>query len=386
MVLSDTAQSSYLPRRVALVGTYPPTACGIATFTANLREAIAQPESGWEASVIRVLESPGADAEPAVLADWVQGDPDSLEGAVATLNGADVVLLQHEFGIFGGPDGIDVLSLVNELRVPLVTVVHTVPARPSVGQLAILQHLSRRSAAVVVQSRSALERLSTVVPAAIAKSTVIAHGAAPNFVGPLELDVPANSILTWGLIGPGKGVEHGIDALARVRAHGIDANYVVAGRTHPKVRLAHGESYRESLRARARHLGVESHVILDDSYRDWVSLRTLIRSVDVVLLPYDSREQVTSGVLVEGLASGKPIVATRFPHAVELLGDGTGVVVRHGDTRAMAMSLSSVLGDAHLAAELSRRATSAAAPLLWSSVGESYRTFLDRVIGSVVVR
>ena len=138
-------------------------------------------------------------------------------------------------------------------------------------------------------------------------------------------------MLTWGLLSPGKGIEHGIRAVARVIHHSRRAaSYIVAGQTHPKVRAAEGERYREALQAQSRSLGIAGRVRFDGSYRDWESLRALVRSVDVVLLPYESRDQASSGVLVEALASAKPVVATRFPHAEEVLAGGAGILVGQG--------------------------------------------------------
>ena len=155
---------------------------------------------------------------------------------------------------------------------------------------------------------------------------------------------------------------------------------MVAGQTHPKVRAAHGENYRATLQSYARSLGVGDRVVLDDSYRDWATLRALVRSVDVVLLPYESRDQVSSGVLVEAVASGKPVVATRFPHAEELLCTGAGLLVDHGDVEGMAEALRRVLFEPGLAERMGAAARLAAQPLLWPAVGAAYRTLVNRVL------
>jgi glycosyltransferase involved in cell wall biosynthesis len=176
------------------------------------------------------------------------------------------------------------------------------------------------------------------------------------------------------LIGPGKGVEHGIDAIARMRAFSAAPYYIVAGQTHPKVFLAEGDRYRSMLEERATVLRVQDRVVFDSSYREWDSLRELVRSADAVLLPYDSRDQVSSGVLVEALASAKPVVATRFPHAAELLGAGAGLLVDHGDVAAMSDALHDVLFRPDVAARLSAAAREIAnRSLLWPTVGQAYR-------------
>jgi glycosyltransferase involved in cell wall biosynthesis len=221
---------------------------------------------------------------------------------------------------------------------------------------------------------------------------VIPHGATANFAGPelrLEERPSGLTVLTWGLVGPGKGIEHGIAALSRLsrsRPPGApETVYVVAGRTHPKVRAAEGERYREALESQARSLDVAHRVRFDDAYRDWDSLHALVRGAQVVLLPYESRDQASSGVLVEAVASGKPVVATRFPHAVELLADGAGILVDHGDIDAIAAALDRVLHEPGVADRMSAAARRAARPLLWPQVGASYRALIERVLATPAV-
>ena len=365
-------------RTVAMVGTYPPTACGLATFTQNLASAIAHGDAQWRVEVIRVLDAPEVETHDEVVAHWVAGDPDSLRRAVSACAAADAVVLQHEYGLFGGRDGRDVLDFVDALTAPLIVVLHSVLARPSRHQRAILEHLLRVASRVVVQSEHARRRLLSLYGASPAQVAVIAHGASANLTGERPL-VAHPRILTWGLLGPGKGIEHAIAALARIKDHDPAPTYVVAGATHPKVRAAEGERYRHTLQCQCAQLGVASRVIFDDGYRDWESLRALVRSADVVLLPYDSREQESSGVLVEALASGKPVVATRFPHAVELLSSGAGIIVDQGDVAAMSDALEKVLYDPATAAAMGECARREATALLWPNIGAAYGALLSRV-------
>ncbi|MBI4260750.1 MAG: glycosyltransferase [Actinobacteria bacterium] len=372
-------------RSVALVGTYPPTACGLATFTSNLRAAITAPESGWETRVVRLLDRWEPERSGDVVSQWIAGDGESLSHALSVLNSFDAVLLQHEYGVFGGLDGKDVLALVDGLDVPLLAVLHTALLEPSPHQRQILQRVIEAAAMVVVQSEVARRRILAVHDADPHAVTVIPHGATENISGPVLADVPRPAVLTWGLLSPGKGVEHGIAAVARLRTRCPAASYIVAGQTHPKVRAAIGERYREALQAQVRSLEMEDRVRFDGAYRDWDSLRALVRSADVVLLPYDSRDQVSSGVLVEAVASGRPVVATRFPHAEELLRDGAGFLVDHGDVDAMADALRRTLYEPGLAERMASAARLAAAPLLWPAVGASYRALVDRVLAARAV-
>ncbi len=372
-------------RSIVFVGTYPPTACGLATFTDNLRAAIAAPASGWTARVVRVLDREEPEESSDVIAHWVTGDAESLRHALHRIELFDAVVLQHEYGLFGGEDGADVLDLVSRLDAPLVLVLHTALQEPSPHQRYVLDRLLQAAAVVVVQSEAARDRILAVHDADPDHVVVVPHGAAENFAGTVLGEVSRPAVLTWGLLSPGKGIEHGIAALAGLGSRTPEASYVVAGQTHPKVRAQHGEEYRRALQAQARSLGVADRVHFEAGYRDWNSLRELVRSVDVVLLPYESRDQVSSGVLVEAVASGKPVVATRFPHAEELLAGGAGLLVAHGDVDAMVRALDRVLYEPGLAPEMAEAAQRAAQPLLWPAVGREYRALISRVVESQAV-
>ncbi len=365
---------------VALVGTYPPTVCGLATFTSNLLAAIAAPESGWRAVVVRLVDHAEADTRGEVVAQWIANDRVSLSRAIAAVESADAVVLQHEYGLFGGPDGRDVLDLIDALQVPLVAVLHTVLLDPTPRQRHILDRVIAAAPLTVVQSEAARRRLIAVHGADAEQVVVVPHGAAANLAGPVLTDIERPAVLTWGLVGPGKGIEHGISAVALLRQRSPAPVYIVAGQTHPKVLAAQGEHYRHQLQDQSRALGIADRVRFDGSYRNWESLRALVRSVDVVLLPYDSRDQVSSGVLVEALASGKPVVATRFPHAEELLSRGAGLTVPQGDFRAMGAALDRVLYEPGLAVRMAAASRREAQTLLWPTVGAAYRSLIAEVL------
>jgi len=370
-----TTGTAHRGQRWAVVSTFPPTPCGLATFTQSLLGGLAG--HGVEVDVVRVLEAP----EPipqGVRTHLVNGSPASLAAAVAVLDGYDVVLLQHEFGIYGGPDGEELLDLVRALTVPVVTVLHTVLAHPTDHQREVLQAVVTASDHVVTMTRTARERLLAGYRTRPGRVHLIPHGAADALV---ELGAATNQdtgaahrplVLTWGLLGPGKGIEWAIDALAELTDLDPAPLYVVAGRTHPRVVEQHGEQYRDGLRARAVDRGVGSDVVFDDHYLSPDDLHRLVRAADVVLLPYDSVEQVTSGVLIEAVAAGRPVVSTRFPHAVELLEGGAGLLVDQRDPAAIAAALRRVLTDADLAAGMSGAAQAIAPHLSWHAVAGRY--------------
>jgi polysaccharide biosynthesis protein PslF len=361
---------------VGFVGTFPPTKCGIASFTESLREAMASPDRERRLGVVSCVDEPGVgDHPPAVVAELVRCSAVSLEAAAAALNGFDVVIVQHEFGIFGGRDGRDVVDLVAQLTVPVIVVLHTVLERPSPAQREIVEQLAGLAEFVVAQSKAARARLLAAHTVEPERVRVIPHGACANLS---RAAVARDSgrrplLLTWGLIGPGKGIEFVIDALAKLRDLDPPPRYVVAGQTHPRVLTTEGESYRESLIERARLLGVDGLVEFDDGYRptEWVLAQA--RAADIVVLPYRSRDQVVSGVLVEAMASGTPVVATRFPHAIELLADGAGILVAHEDPEAIAAALRSLLTDTRLAGRAAAAARKQAKAHHWETVGRAYR-------------
>lgn len=358
---------------VGFVSTFPPTKCGLATFTASLAEALS---AAGPIGVVSCVEERGeTSSSPAVVAEWVRGSRGSLAGAVRALSGYDTVVVQHEFGLFGGDDGADILELVSLLEMPVVVVLHTVLERPSANQRRIVEELALLASRIVVQSEVARRRLLDAHEVDSSSVVVIPHGAPANLAPlPLRPD-PARRpvILTWGLIGPGKGIEFAIEALAELRELAPLPRYLVLGETHPNVRKQSGEQYRHSLQALSASLGVGQMVEFLDGYRDTAAVLAEVRKADIILLPYRSRDQVVSGVLVEAIGSGKPVVATAFPHAVELLSDGAGIVVAHEDPAAIAAALRTLLTDpgaAELAAAAARRQ---AASLTWENVGLSYR-------------
>jgi polysaccharide biosynthesis protein PslF len=361
-----------MPTTYALLSTYPPTQCGLATFSAALRRHL--PEPGDHVAVVRVLDEPVPPLAREVAADLINGSAASARAAAEVLNGFDVVIVQHEYGIYGGPDGQDVVSLLEALRVPSIVVLHTVLAQPTLRQYQILHQVIAAATAVVTMTLTARARLLDIYGTNPAKVVVIPHGAADNRVAAAPTPCPDRPrVLTWGLLGPGKGIEHAIDAMALLRDDGLAADYLVSGQTHPRVLSRDGEAYRLSLQARARAHDVDDRVRFDARFLPAASLKRLISAAEVVLLPYDSVEQVTSGVLIEAVTAGKPVISTRFPHAVELLGGGAGLLVERQDPPDIARAIRRVLTEPGLSALMSGHSADLAPGLLWPAVASSYR-------------
>lgn len=357
--------------RFGVLSTYPPTQCGIATFAESLVSELVR--SGAHVGVVRVVDEPQVQVLP-VVHQWRRGSASSTDTVVRVLDDFDVVMVQHEYGIFGGPDGEDVVELVRRLNTPVVSVLHTVLTHPTPHQFEVLAGLIESSSALVVMTETARDRLIAgwhVDPGLV---TVIPHGAhdnrPPAAARPHRAARP--SLLTWGLLSEGKGIEWALLALAELKGSVPLPLYRVVGRTHPKVLERDGEAYRSRLIAMTRDLGLQGDVEFDDRYLTQEQLSATIAAADLVLLPYDSREQVTSGVLTEAVAAGRPVVSTSFPHAVELLGSGAGILVPQSDPDALADALRTVLSEPGVAESMARTSRGMARSLLWSTVSRRY--------------
>ena len=380
-------QSPAILSSIGFVSTYPPTVCGLATFTAALRGAMADERgSAEDLDVVSLGDSRFENSRPEVVFQHVNGDRASLQQAVRILNRRDIVFFQHEYGIYGGPDGAEILDFISGLEVPSVVTLHTVLDKPTLRQKRILEKIVEMAGQTVVMSDTALRRLRDRYDLDSERVMMVPHGASPGLAVPGVGTGPRPVALTWGLIGPGKGLETALDAFAGVKDLNPLPRYVILGKTHPKVQATQGDSYLEGLKEKAHALGLEDVVEFDNRYLDTESLASEIRRADVVLLPYESTEQVTSGVLVEALAAGKPVVATDFPHAVEMLGTGAGALVPHSDPEAMATALRGVLADPGVAPRMAAIATSIGSTLHWPVVADQYEAIVStRIEGQALM-
>ena len=369
-----TCADQFSAPSLGFVSTYPPTKCGLATFTHSLVHAMSGGrEKRRSSGVVRLHNrplDPALDA-PEVVSCMNPARPESLDRAVRRLNQFEVAVIQHEFGIFGPDDGVAVLELLRRVEVPVIATLHTVPTAPTAHQRAILEAIVDMADVPIVMSRAArmsLERRYSTPPG---KTRVVPHGAHSY---PEVSKDPGHRpiVLTWGLIAPGKGIEWGVRALPALRGLDPLPIYRVWGATHPNVLRADGERYRESILALARRLGVEDMLEVHGEYLDHDALAGLVGSADLVLLPYDSREQVTSGVLIDAVAAGKPVVSTSFPHAVELLATGAGRVVPHEDPAAIAEALTRLLTDRTAYESARDGARALERSLSWPTVADQY--------------
>lgn len=372
---------------LGFLSTYPPTRCGLATFTESLAAAMADGTRS-EARIVRVLDAPETQVASIiapsirVAENLVGGDEASIARTAKALNRCDVAIIQHEYGIYGGPDGDEILDVMAALRAPSIVVLHTVLPSPTDSQREVLERVCDLASAVVVMTTAASDILAAGYAVTPHKVSVIPHGVTAWTSTAKPRGHQVKRVLTWGLIGPGKGLEWGIRAMVELGKTVPSAKYTVVGQTHPKVLAYEGDVYRDRLNALIFELGLSGTVTLDAEYYDSPRLAAAVTSADVVLLPYDSRVQVTSGVLVEAIAAGIPVVATAFPHAVELLSAGAGVVVPHEDPAAIALALHSILVEGGVAERMSAAAAVNADTLSWPSVAAQYHVLATRLLAA----
>ncbi|XVU23653.1 glycosyltransferase [Actinoplanes sp. CA-054009] len=370
-----------MPAKFGFLSTYPPTQCGLATFNAALATHL---NSGGAGGVVRLLAGDSVSggieldrAAPRVVHTWHTDTPGGWQAAANALNRFDVAILQHEYGIYPGDAGDEVLPLLRALRIPSIVVLHTVLSNPDPMQRRVLERIGASADALVTMTDTARQRLAGGYDVDPRKISVIPHGAGSRSGTPREgHDRP--HLLTWGLLGPGKGIEWAIRALAQLGDLDPKPVYTVAGRTHPKVLEHFGDVYRDSLKKLAAALGVADQVVWADAYLEEAELTRLIRSADVVVLPYDSTEQVTSGVLIEAVGAEIPVVATEFPHAVELLADGPGLLVPHQDPEAMAAAIRRALAEPGLPGRITGLA--GGPTLRWPAVAARYQALAGRLL------
>jgi glycosyltransferase involved in cell wall biosynthesis len=390
-------------RRIAFIGNSLPRQCGIATFTTDLSHALAASDRDVETRIIAMTDDRIAYAYPDdVVFEIRDGEIEDYVTAARILNngGYDAVSLQHEFGIFGGADGEFILTLLSQLRIPIVTTLHTILAEPTPNQLRILQKVAGASSRVVAMAQKGRALLESVYGVDPAKIDVIAHGIPDRaFHNPEQAKASHGYagrpvILTFGLLSPNKGIEVVIDAMPTILAQCPDALYVVLGATHPNLLRQEGESYRDSLYARAQQIGVGPSVVFLNQFVDVPTLLDFIAMCDVYVTPYLDEAQMTSGTLAYSFGMGSAVVSTPYWHAQELLDQGRGTLVPFGDEDATGQAIASLLGDDDRRMAMRRAAYTAGRSMIWSQIASHYldsvekarSTFRPRLVSDVVAQ
>jgi glycosyltransferase involved in cell wall biosynthesis len=362
-----------------VLGNHLPRQCGIATFTTHLTDALAEALPGADGLVLAMNDAGRRHAYPSrVRFEINEGDLTSYRRAADFLNvnQVDVLSVQHEYGIFGGKAGAHLLALLRELRMPIVTTLHTVLSEPNASQRLVLEELARLSERLVVMSASGAELLRRVHGIAGDQIDLIPHGIphVSNESGSKDrLGVEGKTvILTFGLLSPDKGIEYVIDALPAILAVHPDTVYIVLGATHPHVIEREGQSYRLMLEARGQQLGVAGNMIFHNRFVSQHELTEFLSAADIYITPYLQPEQITSGTLAYAVGAGKAVISTPYIYARELLAEGRGLLVPWRDSAAIARSVLGLVNDDAARASMCQRAAAYGVGMTWPAVARRY--------------
>ncbi len=388
--MSSTASKGHRNRGIAFLGTYLPRRCGIATFTYDLAEAVAEEAGPNQPTIIAAMNerAAGYSYPERVQFELRQGYQIDFSRAADFLNYSriDVVSLQHEFNIFGGEHGSNVLTFIRDLRRPLVVTCHTVRVEEaSPAKREVFREVLSRADRIIVMSEKAVEIIEEVYKTNRDKISVIPHGihdrpfVDPNYYKDKFGVEGRRMLLTFGLLHRNKGIEYMIEALPRIVERHPQTTYVVLGATHPNVVRQEGESYRYSLQRRARELGIEEHVMFHPRFVELDELLEYLGATDILVTPYTKKEHITSGVLAYAAGMGKAVVSTPYWHAEELLEDGRGKLVPMHNANALADSINELLDDEAALSAMRKRAYKYCRTMTWPAIARSYLEAFDEV-------
>ncbi|MBI3853124.1 MAG: glycosyltransferase family 4 protein [Verrucomicrobia bacterium] len=376
-----TVETASEIRKIAFLGDYLPRKCGIATFTSDLLSAVAaeHPQSQCFAVPVNDIEG-GYEYPDVVRFEIEEQDLVSYQRAADFLNisNVDIVCVQHEFGIFGGPAGSHLLALLRELRMPIVTTLHTLLREPNADQRRVMQELIARSSRLAVMAERGRQMLQEVYQTPPAKIDLIPHGI-PDlpFVDPSyykdQFGVEGRVVLlTFGLLSPNKGIEHVLNALPQILAEFPDVVYIVLGATHPNELREQGEAYRLGLERLAKKNKVQKNVIFYNRFVELEELKEFIGAADIYITPYLNEAQITSGTLAYTFGAGKAVISTPYWHAAELLAEDRGVLVPFGDAQAIAREVIGLLRDETRRTTTRKNAYKLGREMIWSNVARLY--------------
>jgi glycosyltransferase involved in cell wall biosynthesis len=384
----DISSQNAASCRIALIGGFTPRRCGIATFTADIYASLATASDSVAVDVYAMTPAASRiEFDRVVTGTIVDNSVSNFVATAAKINrsGADVVWLQHEFGLFGGPAGDMVLELIERVAAPLIITMHTVLPDPNPDQMRVMRHLVARAAKLIVMSERARYLLTEVYGADDQQVAFIPHGVPDRPFGRTEqfkrkFGFEGRQILmTFGLLSPGKGIEAVIEALPAIVSAHPEILYCVVGATHPNLIASEGEAYRKRLQAQASRLGVADHIHWIDAFLENRELLDLIEAADIYVTPYPGAAQATSGTLSYAVALGKAVISTPFSHALELLADGHGVLVPFNDSSAISHEVNTLLEHPEERAALQKRAYDRGRGMIWSAFATSTLDLVDEV-------
>ena len=379
--LIDDTLPTNRPLRIAHVGTYPPRKCGIATYTQDVVSAVhAKIPTARPMVVAMTVPDEEYNYTWPVQHMLPQQDIEAYSRVATALNAAqvDLVSIQHEHGIFGGEDGIYLTKFLDTIRVPVVATLHTVLPQPSEGQKRAICELADRAARLVVLNSKAIPLLANAYGIDTGKVVVIRHGT-PDVDPALRPAIRTRlglenqtALSTFGLLSPGKGLEHAISAVAKVADKHPSLHYYILGQTHPGIVRHSGESYREGLQKQAAELGIADRVHFVNQYMTLDELTDWLLASDLYVTPYLNPNQIVSGTLAYAVAAGKPVLSTPYIHAQEMLDEGRGVLTPFNDPEQMAQNLERMVSDTAGRAEMARRAWEFGRSTTWEATAEKY--------------
>lgn len=385
-------------RSVAFLSTYPSRECGLATFTQDLVRELDKVEFFGKPKVIAVSNN-NYDYSDRVIMELWQHDRDSYINTAKAINNSEIELLviEHEYGIFGGEAGEYILDLVDNLQIPFVTTLHTVLPEPEHKQKEILKHLGQKSARVITMAKNTIPVLERVYEIEPSKVEVIHHGV-PFRITETRENLKKkhglsgrNVVSTFGLLSPGKGLEYGIEAIGKVAKEHKDIVYLILGQTHPCVKKESGEEYRDKLMEMVDSLGIREHVWFVDKYLSKDEIIKYLQLSDIYMTPYLGKDQAVSGTLAYAVGYGRVIVSTPYSYAKEMLSEGRGLLADFKDADSLARQIQFVLNNPEEKREMERRTLTVGRTMMWGNVANQYtKLFIDtlekaKVEGGMVV-
>lgn len=375
-------------RSISMIGSYVPRRCGIATFTNDLAQSLALRAPSIQTRAVAMNDRPEGYRYPSRV--WFEINEKRygeyrLAADFLNLSRVDVVSLQHEFGLFGGECGRYILDLIDHLRMPVVTTLHTVLKEPNEHQLEVTKLLGQKCDRLVVMADRAFEFLRDIYGVPESKVKLIPHGIpeAP-FVDPAfykdQFGVEGRKvILTFGLLGPSKGIEFMVEALPKIVAKHPDVIYIVLGATHPGVIAHQGEEYRLGLQRRVAELGIEDNIRFVNKFVELEELKEFMGCADVYVTPYQNEAQITSGTLAYALGFGKAVVSTPYWHAAEMMAEGRGSLVKFDDHESVSDAINKLLDDDVARAQQRKKAYEYTRSMVWPNVAQQYLNLFAEV-------
>jgi len=372
-------------RNIAFLSTYPPRECGLATFTQDLARELDKVKL-LNRPVVIAMSNDRYNYGSRVIMEIQQFDRESYINTAKAVNNTDIelVVIEHEYGIFGGEAGEYITDFINNLKIPFITTLHTVLPSPSEKQKEVLKFIGAKCSKIVTMAKNTIPVLESVYDIPASKIEVIHHGVPYRIVEPREKlkkkygFAGRNVISTFGLLSPGKGLEYGIEAIAKVAEKHRDVIYLILGQTHPVVKREQGETYREMLVQLVDRLGIKEHVMFVDKYLTKDEIITYLQMSDIYMTPYLGRDQAVSGTLAYAVGYGRVIVSTPYSYAREMLADGRGLLAEFRNADSLAEKIMYVLDNPKAKKEMEKRTLSVGMTMMCGNIANQYtKLFID---------